>query len=94
MLLHDSRRAARSSPTQQLILLDDQDRNISRFHALFLLDGWDVQVVDLDSTNGTLVSAPGSESWSRIEPHRPVTLKSGARVKVGDRVLLYDSHHG
>src|SRR6185295_3739369 len=28
MLLHDSRRAARSSPTSEIVLLDDQDRSL------------------------------------------------------------------
>jgi len=37
MLLHDSRRAARTSPTGELILLDDQDR--SRWHQDQIVEG-------------------------------------------------------
>ena len=74
--------------------LPDPTRNISRSHAVLQLDGWNVKIADRRSTNGTYVVQPGENVWNRVEPETPVTLQSGAQVLIGQRVLVFDAHHG
>jgi len=72
--------------------IDDPKGVVSRIHARIELDGWDVNVVDLASANGTHIAPPNSESWTRLEPHRKVTLTPGTRVVFGRRGFRYESH--
>lgn len=59
--------------TQATIVLSD--RGVSRAHAKFLVKDKEVEVVDLDSTNGVFVNGK---------------LKSNAKLKPGDTVTLSD----
>ncbi|MFG1921143.1 FHA domain-containing protein [Cryptosporangium sp. NPDC048952] len=72
--------------------IDDPKGVVSRIHARIELDGWDVNVVDLASANGTHIAPPNSESWTRLEAHRKVTLTPGTRVVFGRRGFRYESH--
>jgi hypothetical protein len=72
--------------------IDDPKGVVSRIHARVELDGWDVTVVDLASANGTHIAPPNSESWTRLDPHRPVVLTPGTRVVFGRRGFRYESH--
>src|SRR5215813_1001256 len=59
------------------------DERVSRFHAKVQLDGGDVILTDLDSTNGTRVNG------SPVQIRR---LKPGDQVAMGRSVLLFGSH--
>ena len=59
------------------------DERVSRFHAKVQVDGGDVIITDLDSTNGTRVN--GSPVQIRC-------LKPGDQVAIGRSVLLFGSH--
>lgn len=74
------------------LVLDDPDRTLSRVHAAIDLHEWDVRVVDLGSANGTCLRRPGSQDWERLVPHEPTTLLPGASIRLGGRVLDFDSH--
>ncbi|MFD4183350.1 FHA domain-containing protein [Rhodococcus sp. NPDC058514] len=76
------------------IRIDDSSGGMSRAHAAVRLMDWDVTIVDLDSTNGTHLRAPGEQDWIRLPPNTPVTLTPGAEVRLGDRVATFDSPHG
>ena len=52
------------------------NNDISRSHVRFGIDGWLVQVTDLGSTNGTLVTVPGQQPV-RLRPHDPFTILAG-----------------
>ena len=68
------------------------DRDISRNHAEVVLDGWQVLVRDLGSTNGTTVTSPGQQPV-RLRPGEPMALEPGAVVSLADEVVLtYDAH--
>jgi hypothetical protein len=82
-------RARRALP----LVLADPERTVSRVHARIELGGWDVNVSDADSSNGTHVAQPGATEWTRLTPHETVTIRPGARLLVGDRTLIFDSHH-
>lgn len=74
------------------LVLKDDTYHVSRVHAAIRLHEWDVRVVDLGSANGTYVRAADEDRWTRLVPDEPRTLRSGARVRVGDRILEFDSH--
>ena len=52
-------RAAGAGPEPNVLRLISRDGDVSRTHAEIRLEGWQVIVADLGSTNGTYVSGPG-----------------------------------
>ncbi|MEV7972101.1 FHA domain-containing protein [Cellulomonas sp. NPDC089187] len=74
-------------PTHAVARVTDLSRTLSRNHVL--LDPVDagVRVTDLGSANGTAVAGPG-EAFRALEPHRGVVVPLGARIAIGERVLL------
>jgi len=64
-------------------LLRLNDERVSRFHAKIQIDGGDVILTDLESTNGTRVNG------SSIQIRR---LRPGDRVGVGRSILLFGSN--
>ena len=64
-----------------LVTVPDEEKGLSRTHVEVVLTDWQIAVVDVGSTNGTVVEAPG-------EP--PVRLRAGEShlVAAGTRVVL------
>lgn len=65
---------------------------VSRQHLRVALVGWQVEVADLGSANGTHVRPPGTGDPARLTPGRPVVLRPGSRVELGRRWFQYESH--
>jgi hypothetical protein len=78
--------------TARPLRIEDANGVLSRIHARIRLDGWQVQVVDLGSANGTGVWAPGDTAWRRIPPQTPIAIPPGTQVGFGRRQLRYESH--
>jgi FHA domain len=76
------------------LAMTDPDRTVSRVHASLLLDGWDVKAVDRGSANGTFIAGAGDDNWVPLVPNQPTAIKPGTRIRLGQRVFLYDSHQG
>jgi pSer/pThr/pTyr-binding forkhead associated (FHA) protein len=76
------------------LAMTDPDRTVSRVHAVLTLDGWRVMAVDRGSANGTFIAGPGDESWVPLLPNSPIAIRPGTRVRLGQRMFLYDSHQG
>ena len=74
------------------LLLDDPDKTLSRSHAEVRLTGWDAEIVDRDSTNGTYFQSPDGP-WQQLESRTPVVLAPGANVRVGGHRFVFESHH-
>ncbi|HEV7204982.1 MAG TPA: FHA domain-containing protein [Jatrophihabitans sp.] len=74
---------ARSRP--HLVQLTSPGNDISRSHVRVSLEGWHVQVVDLGSTNGTVVTLPG-QSPVRLRAHDPFTIVAGTVIDIADEV--------
>ena len=66
------------------------DKDISRRHLEVVLDGWDVIVVDLNSSNGSAITMPGGVpevipggTWRQLVPgtivHCPTRSRSSTR---------------
>ncbi len=75
------------------LALPSDDAQVSRCHACVLLEGWNVSVIDRRSANGTFVSPPKVETWTRVSYDTPLQLAHGTRIKVGTRTLVFESHH-
>ena len=65
---------------------------VSRRHLRVGLAGWQVEVVDLGSANGTHVRLPGTGDTTRLVPDEPFVLRPGSRVELGRRWFQYESH--
>jgi hypothetical protein len=76
------------------LAMEDPDRTVSRVHAALIIDGWNVKAVDRGSANGTFIAGPGEDDWVPLIPNRPAAIKPGTRVRLGQRVFLFDSHQG
>jgi hypothetical protein len=63
----------------RLVRIADPNRDISSQHLEVRLEDWLVTVIDLDSTNGTQVVAPGKPS-APLRPHEPLAIDPGTRV--------------
>jgi hypothetical protein len=73
-----------------LLRVGGPDRDISRNHAEIVLEGWDVLVRDLGSTNGTTVTLPGQEPV-RLRPTEGQNIEPGTVVTLaGEVVLTYE----
>ncbi|WP_248963100.1 FHA domain-containing protein [Sphaerisporangium perillae] len=69
------------------------DGSVSRRHLRVRLDGWDVNLIDLGSVNGTQVQPPGDPNFYDIPPNEPVPILPGTTVRVGvSRTMRYESH--
>ncbi|WGY00542.1 FHA domain-containing protein [Nocardioides sp. QY071] len=72
----------------------DQSNQVSRVHARLELRGWDVVLVDNNSTNGTYVHLPKTPDWVRMPPGSEQVLVQGTRVRIGHRTLAFNTHAG
>jgi len=73
------------------LVLEDEDKILSRVHADVRLTGWDVDILDRGSANGTYVQTDGE--WQRLTAGAQQRLDPGMRVRLGDYEFTYDSHH-
>jgi len=70
-----------------LVVIDDT--KVSRNHLEVLVSGWDVQVVDCGSRNGTSLQFPGQPDRESLTPGVPVFIPVGATVRFGGRSLTF-----
>ncbi|GAA2877146.1 hypothetical protein GCM10010517_38480 [Streptosporangium fragile] len=69
------------------------DGSVSRRHLRVALDGWDVNLIDLGSVNGTQIQPSGDPNFYDIPPNEPVTIMPGTTVRIGvSRTMRYESH--
>ncbi|WP_069388147.1 RDD family protein, partial [Cellulosimicrobium cellulans] len=70
-----------------LVAVEDPTRSVSKTHAELGVDPGGLWVTDRGSTNGTVVSVPGTPPRV-VEPGARVRVPVGATIHVGDRRLL------
>ncbi len=66
----------------------DPQTKISRRHARIWRDGNSFLVEDLGSSNGTVLASSMNDPL-RLPPHKPHTLISGDKIKIGDTTLFF-----
>jgi hypothetical protein len=79
--------------TSRPIVLDDPQMSVSRVHAEVRLVGWDVQLVDRGSTNGTHIWNDADSAWQRLAADEAHIVRPGVRGAVGQRTFIYESPH-
>ncbi|MDF2580846.1 MAG: hypothetical protein K0S49_2425, partial [Microbacterium sp.] len=82
-------RSSRSSgdtlPT--LVAVESPEQDISRNHVEIRAEGEHVLVVDLDTTNGSVLLRGGNDPV-RLHPNEPTMVVSGDVLDIGDGVTL------
>lgn len=68
----------------------DPDGTVSRLHLRISLVGWQVEVRDLGSANGSVLYLPTGER--RIAPYDSMVIEPGARIGIGHRSVQYLSY--
>ena len=63
----------------------DAEGVVSRKHVRVALVGWEIQVVDLGSANGTYVQFPHEMQAHPLVAHQPVVVRAGTQVTMGRR---------
>ncbi|WP_216628968.1 FHA domain-containing protein [Serinibacter arcticus] len=71
----------------QLVAVPSPKQDISRTHCEIRVDGEDVLVTDLRSTNGTIVSRPGQVPH-RLHPGEGTSASVGSRIDLGDGIVI------
>ena len=70
-----------------LLTVTSPSHDISRTHLEVSASGWDVQVTDLHSTNGTLLAAPDG-STRTMDPGETATVELGTSLELADGVSV------
>ncbi len=71
----------------------DIGKGLSRSHAMVRLEGWQVLLEDLASSNGTFVTLPGRDA-RRLHTNEPVQLEPGSVIDFGGEVTAsFESAH-
>ncbi len=73
------------------LTLGDRAGHLSRLHAEVRLEGWEVQLVDHASTNGTFVYDERHRTWHRLAPNHPYLLTPGASLAFGRYTAMFAS---
>ncbi len=78
---------ANAGPQPHVVPVPSPNSDISRTHVEISLDGWNVMVRDLDSTNGTVVTV----RWQgprRLQPNEALAIEPGTMVSMADEVTF------
>jgi hypothetical protein len=71
--------------------IPDPGGTVSRLHLRISLIGWQVEVRDLNSSNGSVLNLPnGAER--RLAPGDAVLIEPGTKISVGHRSIQYQSY--
>ncbi len=74
------------------VRISDPEGTVSRLHLRISLVGWQVEVSDLGSANGSSLQSPGGERT--LAPFEPVVADPGARIGIGHRSMKYIAYQG
>lgn len=78
--LEDTDRIVGRAPNAHVFV---DDRSVSKFHAKLVLVAGDVSIIDLESTNKTVVNG------KMIQPLVPVKLRNNDQIKVGNIIFKF-----
>lgn len=72
--------------------INDPNGTVSRLHLKISLVGWQVEVSDLGSANGSVLHMPDGERT--LAPFEPAAIEPGARIGIGHRSMQYLAYQG
>jgi len=74
--------------------LSAESLRLSRVHAAISLDGWDVRIIDRNSTNGTFVWNADDDAWDQLDPGQPRRIQHGDRIAFADITIAFERPDG
>jgi hypothetical protein len=80
--------AERGPGPVRLLTVPSPSHDISRTHLQVAIEGWQVLVTDLHSTNGTLLVDPTGTSRRSLPPGQPVAVELGSVLELADGVAV------
>jgi hypothetical protein len=72
--------------------INDPNGTVSRLHLRISLAGWQVEVSDLGSANGSVLQSSGAER--PLAPFEPTVIEPGTRIGIGHRSMQYVAYQG
>lgn len=73
-----------------VVELENEDGTISPVHVEVRLSGWEVEVVDIESTSGTSIrSRREPKSRTRLRSSQPMLIHPGTEVRLGSRSFVF-----
>ena len=72
--------------------VNDPNGTVSRLHLRISLIGWQVEVSDLGSANGSVLQSSGAER--PLAPFEPTIIEPGTRISIGHRSMQYLAYQG
>lgn len=78
--LEDTDRIIGRAPNAHIYV---DDRSVSKFHAKLVMSGGDVSIIDLESTNKTIVNG------KMIQPLVPLKLRNNDQIKTGNIIFKF-----
>jgi hypothetical protein len=72
--------------------ISDPEGTVSRLHLRVSLVGWQVEVSDLGSVNGSVLQSSGGER--ALAPFEPAVVEPGAWIGIGHRSMQYLAYQG
>jgi hypothetical protein len=72
--------------------INDPNGTVSRLHLRIFLVGWQVEISDLGSANGSLLQSSGAER--SLAPFEPTVIEPGTRIGIGHRSMQYLAYQG
>jgi FHA domain len=72
--------------------ITDPEGTISRAHLRISLVGWQVEISDLGSANGSFLQSPGGQH--ALAPFEPTVVEPGAWIGIGQRSMQYLAYQG
>ena len=76
-----------AAQSPRLLAVPSPGKAISKTHCAVRVEGWDMRVEDLGSTNGTFLLRAGEEP-RRVPEHQPLFLRIGDVIDIGDGTTL------
>jgi hypothetical protein len=77
-----------SSRSPRLMTVPSANHDISRTHLEVAPAGWQIVVIDLNSTNGTVLVRHGAVDRQQLAPGEPVPVQLGSVIELGDGVSV------
>lgn len=69
------------------LVLTDNQRSVSRVHAVLHVEGWDLILEERQSSNGISVRPQDAGLWSRLESGSRVRILPGTDIALGRRIV-------
>jgi hypothetical protein len=72
--------------------INDPNGTVSRLHLRISLTGWQAEISDLGSANGSVLQS--SDGERTLAPFQPAIIEPGVRIGIGHRSMRYVAYQG